>query len=169
MRPDELKAAVDILTAAERYGLEVNRKGYASCPFHEEDTPSLKLYPETNTFYCFGCGMGGDVISFVRHLFHLDYAQAVVRICSDFGLTLDCGGTNRRKAAEIGRIQAARKAVQREARGEYMQQIGLFAALWKVRSTCAPKSPEEGLHPAFIEALHELDYIDYWLAAHPWK
>ena len=167
MRADELKAAVDILSAAERYGLEVNRKGYASCPFHEEDTPSLKLYPETNTFYCFGCGVGGDVISFVRHLFHLDYPQAVVRICNDFGLS---GRVVR--GHEPSRLREKRERQRRaEAarRREYGRKTTLFYALWTARRCLAPRREEERLHPLFAEALHTLDYLDYWLAEHPWK
>ena len=54
----------------DRYGYKP-KKGFISCPFHNEKTPSLRIYTDTNTFYCFGCGMGGDVISFVAHLFKM--------------------------------------------------------------------------------------------------
>ena len=38
------------------------------CPFHSEKTPSLTVYPENQSFYCFGCGVGGDVITFIRKI-----------------------------------------------------------------------------------------------------
>ena len=45
------------------YTVDFNLKLYIKCPIHGEDTPSFRYYPETNTFYCFGCGAGGDVIN----------------------------------------------------------------------------------------------------------
>lgn len=47
------------------------------CPFHGEKTPSFNLYPETASFYCFGCGAGGDVITFIKKIENLDYLDAV--------------------------------------------------------------------------------------------
>ena len=46
------------------------------CPFHTEKTPSFVVYPETQSFYCFGCGAGGDVITFVRKISNLGYVFA---------------------------------------------------------------------------------------------
>ena len=64
---EAVKAAVPVRAAAERYGLEVNFAGMIRCPFHEDHTPSMKLYEDH--FYCFGCGKHGDVISLVAELF----------------------------------------------------------------------------------------------------
>ena len=47
------------------------------CPFHGEKTPSFHVYPDNGSFYCFGCHAGGDVITFVRKIEHLDYVEAV--------------------------------------------------------------------------------------------
>ena len=44
------------------------------CPFHNEKTPSFTVYPDTQSFYCFGCGAAGDVINFVRKISNLGYA-----------------------------------------------------------------------------------------------
>ncbi|MDD2418581.1 MAG: DNA primase [Oscillospiraceae bacterium] len=58
------------------------RTSVGLCPFHGEKTPSFNLYPETNSFYCFGCGAGGDVITFVKRIENLSYIDAV-RFLSD--------------------------------------------------------------------------------------
>ena len=47
------------------------------CPFHGEKTPSFNVYPDNGSFYCFGCHAGGDVITFVRKIEHLDYVEAI--------------------------------------------------------------------------------------------
>ncbi|MDD2362585.1 MAG: DNA primase [Oscillospiraceae bacterium] len=58
------------------------RTSVGLCPFHGEKTPSFTLYPETNSFYCFGCGAGGDVITFIKKIENLSYIDAV-RFLSD--------------------------------------------------------------------------------------
>ncbi|WP_312693385.1 DNA primase [Caproiciproducens sp.] len=56
------------------------------CPFHNEKTPSFNVYPENGSFYCFGCGAGGDVITFVRRIENLDYMEAVRFLAQRAGL-----------------------------------------------------------------------------------
>lgn len=80
--------AVPMQAAAERYGLSPNSHGWCCCPFHSEKTPSFKIYPGTGGFYCFGCGAGGDVVSFVEKLFGLSPTAAARRLDADFGLGL---------------------------------------------------------------------------------
>lgn len=63
---DELLSKVDILSLIESY-TSVSRSGtnyVALCPFHREKTPSMFVYTKTNSFYCFGCGIGGNAITF---------------------------------------------------------------------------------------------------------
>lgn len=52
-----------------------------TCPLHEDKTPSLKYYKDTNSFYCFGCKRGGDVITFVKELYKVDFKEALDIIC----------------------------------------------------------------------------------------
>ena len=63
-----------------------NMKGL--CPFHSEKTPSFTVYEDTQSFYCFGCGAGGDVISFVMRQENLDYVSAVDFLAKRVGITL---------------------------------------------------------------------------------
>ena len=52
-----------------------NLKGL--CPFHSERTPSFTVYPESNSYYCFGCGAGGDAVTFIKNIENLDYIEAL--------------------------------------------------------------------------------------------
>lgn len=58
------------------------------CPFHSEKTPSFTVFPESQSFYCFGCGAAGDVISFVMKAENLDYRAAVESLAARAGITL---------------------------------------------------------------------------------
>ena len=58
------------------------------CPFHSEKTPSFTVFPATKSFYCFGCGAGGDVISFVMRSENLDYVDAVGFLAQRAGITI---------------------------------------------------------------------------------
>ena len=58
------------------------------CPFHGEKTPSFTVYPETDSFYCFGCGVGGDVIGFIRRAENLDYIEAVKLLAQRAGIQM---------------------------------------------------------------------------------
>ena len=63
-----------------------NLKGL--CPFHSEKTPSFTVYPADNSFYCFGCGAGGDAITFIRKREKLDYPDAVEFLANRSGITI---------------------------------------------------------------------------------
>ncbi len=58
------------------------------CPFHNEKTPSFTVFPATKSFYCFGCGAGGDAITFVMKTENLDYREALEHLASRAGITL---------------------------------------------------------------------------------
>lgn len=70
----------DISEVLQREGIELLRKGrlcWACCPLHIEKTPSFKVDPERQTFHCFGCGAGGDVISFIQAFRQLPFKEAL--------------------------------------------------------------------------------------------
>ena len=58
------------------------------CPFHSEKTPSFTVFPNTESFHCFGCGAGGDVISFIRRIENLDYPSAIELLAKRAGITI---------------------------------------------------------------------------------
>lgn len=84
----EIVRRVPAAEAARIYGVSVDRRGIALCPFHAEDTPSCRFYPGDLGFYCFGCGAGGDVLTFTERLLGLSPIEAARRLDADFHLGL---------------------------------------------------------------------------------
>ncbi|MDP3786885.1 MAG: CHC2 zinc finger domain-containing protein [Candidatus Omnitrophota bacterium] len=77
----ERAKAVPILEVAESLKLKRSGENFKGiCPFHPDKDPSFYVYPETNSFYCFGCHKAGDVIALAEHLFGLSFKDAVCRL-----------------------------------------------------------------------------------------
>ena len=80
------------------------------CPFHNEKTPSFTVYPDTQSFYCFGCGAAGDVINFVRKISNLGYVEAVKQLAGRAGMPMpeedDQESRSRSRLLEINRNAA---------------------------------------------------------------
>ena len=85
---ERVRAATDfVAVAGEHLALKrVGRRWQGLCPFHAEKTPSFSINAEEGLYYCFGCGAGGDVITFVREVEHLDFADAVERLAARAGI-----------------------------------------------------------------------------------
>ena len=87
---EEILLRTDIQTLIGGYvslkRASANLKGL--CPFHSEKSPSFTVYPANNSFYCFGCGAGGDQISFIMRMEHLDYPDAVEFLAKRAGITI---------------------------------------------------------------------------------
>ncbi|MEG2144972.1 MAG: CHC2 zinc finger domain-containing protein, partial [Oscillospiraceae bacterium] len=87
-----------------------NLKGL--CPFHLEKTPSFTVYPDTNSFYCFGCGAGGDPVTFVKLMEHLEYGEALRFCAQKLGMSMpedirdDGAARLKTKILEMNRIAA---------------------------------------------------------------
>ena len=73
------------------------------CPFHDEKTPSFSVNPQDKLFYCFGCGKGGDLITFVRETEQLDFAQAVEWLAERFRVALEYEDSSPERDAERNR------------------------------------------------------------------
>ena len=81
----EVKSYVTARQAAEQYGIRVGRNQMACCPFHDDHHPSMKI--DTN-YYCFACGVKGDVIGLTAGLFGLSPYEAASKLIADFQLPL---------------------------------------------------------------------------------
>ena len=102
----------DIEDVVQSY-VQLRRRGRTCtglCPFHTEKTPSFVVYPETQSFYCFGCGAGGDVITFIKKISNLEYVEAVKLLASRAGMPMpneeDKAGELRRKVLAINKDAA---------------------------------------------------------------
>ena len=91
---NEIKYRNDIETAISAY-VNLKRRGknlVGLCPFHSEKTPSFTVYPENGSFYCFGCGVGGDVFTFTGLIENLDYIESVKLLAERSGVALPQDG-----------------------------------------------------------------------------
>lgn len=145
--------------AAEHYGFTPNRSGFISCPFHDEKTASLKLYE--NSFYCFGCGAGGDVITFVAKLFDIRNSQAALRINEDFGLCLSSRKKPFQARSEILRKKAEKEKELEKFRSEYLSKCDEFRRLNEEMKTA------QGFRRSEITA--RLEYLDYYFENTDWR
>lgn len=86
----EIKYRNDLGELAASY-MQLKRRGrnlVGLCPFHGEKTPSFNIYTENGSFYCFGCGVGGDIITFVMKIENLDYMEAVKFLAERAGMSM---------------------------------------------------------------------------------
>ncbi len=102
----ELRMRCDITDIISGY-VQLKKRGknlVGLCPFHNEKTPSFTVYPENGSFYCFGCGAGGEVISFTRRIENLDFYEAVRFLCDKVGMTMPSDGFDDSMAQKRKRI-----------------------------------------------------------------
>jgi len=88
---EAVKAAIDMveLVGARTQLKRAGGRYTGRCPFHEERTPSFSVNPQDKLYYCFGCGAGGDAITFVRETEQLDFTQAVEWLSDRFRIPLE--------------------------------------------------------------------------------
>ena len=151
-----VKQNICVPDAAEHYGLQVNRNGMCSCPFHEDRHPSMKL--NERYFYCFGCGATGDVIDLVARLFDLSSYEAAQKLAQDFGIDPDKPPA----AAVLPKPERPLLTAYRQEEVRCLRVLCDYLHLmesWKVQY--APKTLEDVLDDRFVEACQMLDYVEY--------
>lgn len=106
-----LTSACDIEDVMSSYVFlkRAGRNLKALCPFHSEKTPSMTIYPQTQSFYCFGCGAGGDVINFIMRAENLEYPEAVRFLAKRVGMEVPEDG-----GEDIGKIKTRIYEINRE-------------------------------------------------------
>jgi len=89
----EIKSSVDIVDIITDYVplKKAGKRFRALCPFHEDKDPSFYVNPERQNYKCFGCGVSGDVISFLEAIDHLTFSEAVSLLARRAGVQLDLG------------------------------------------------------------------------------
>ena len=155
---ETVKQSITIREAAERYGIEVGRNSMACCPFHDDKNPSMKL--NKDYFYCFGCGATGDVIGLTARLYNLSPKEAAEKLAQDFGLIYDSQAPPRRNYVR----QKTEAQKFKESRDHAFRILAdYFHLLRKWETNYTPKTPVKSMHPRFLEAVQQKDYIGYLL------
>jgi hypothetical protein len=136
---------------------------------HVEKSPSLKLYQNTNTFYCFGCGAGTSVIDFTAAIQGITPLEAAKYLDTLYSLQLF--NDKPLTAHERKKIEEDKKKRERErdtvnAFEEWEQQgYNTWAIYCRMlehfKREYAPLTADDDFNPLFMEALHKLDYADY--------
>lgn len=151
----QVNAVLERLTTKEvleYYGVHFNSRGFAHCPFHEDKTPSFYYYKKNDTFYCFSCHKGGNLINFVAEYFHYqlpgDLPKVLQQIDKDFHLGLDQELTpeEKRTYKEEHRlnkvIQKAEKSWEKELSDNYHKWATVYGNLYRQYIGSDEKDPE---------------------------
>ncbi len=152
---EAVKERTDIVQLVGQY-LTLKKSGHDSltglCPFHQEKTGSFSVSPAKQVFYCFGCGKGGDAITFLRELEHLSYVEAIERLASTAGVTLRYEGDSaaERRAAE------RRKSLYR-ANEQAASMFSTMLVSGKEATDARAYVTERGISPESIETF-EIGY-----------
>lgn len=143
------------------YGIEVNRQGFALCPFHSEKTPSMKAYKNNTRFKCFGCGDEGDAISFVMKTEDISFTDAVRKVDALFCLCLFEKPTLRQHKANTKRVKDRQAEIDRREEKRQRLENEYLVRLKVYKAYCGAV---ERLKPPYLTAepsaefLHALKY-----------
>jgi DNA primase len=161
---EAVKERTDIVQLVGQY-LTLKKSGHDSltglCPFHQEKTGSFSVSPGKQVFYCFGCGKGGDAITFLRELEHLSYVEAIERLASQAGVSLRYEGDSATERRAIERRRALYRANE--------QAASLFTTMLtsgKEATDARAYVTERGISPESIETFgigYAPGYADFLL------
>ncbi len=126
----ELRSRTDITELISSYvdlGRRQGRTQKGLCPFHNEKTPSFMVYEDTSSFYCFGCGAGGDAITFLMKIENLDYIEAVKLLAQRAGLAMPEDGYDDSLLKKKKRILAANREAAKFYHNCLLEEKNKFA------------------------------------------
>ena len=153
---EKIKSDLSMKEVAAFYGLELDRAGMACCPFHDDKTPSLKVYEDH--FYCFGCGEHGDATSFVAKMFGLRQIEAARKLSDDFGLRLfDDKGI----AVPVSRVMSESQKYRSWLKSAAETANDYYNMLVEWKAKYAPHDHYAEPHKLFIESISKLSYAEY--------
>lgn len=169
---NELKMRNDIESVVSSY-VNLKRRGsnlIGSCPFHNEKTPSFTIWPEKGSYYCFGCGAGGDVITFMMQIERLDYVEAVKTLAERVGMQLPVDGEEDKLSKLKSRIYDANRAAAKFYYERLISPEGKEALSYLTGRGLLPKTIKQfglGFAPdeweALTKHLKSLGFTDYEL------
>ena len=143
---EKIRSANPLSDWLDKYGVEVNRKGFAKCPFHSEKTASFRVYPD-GTYHCFGCGAHGDVITFVMNIQNLSFEDACGLLDRDISYS------EQRKIDRAKRNRNNETDIREKVRKNYWDAFDEWKLNEDFITAYKPSGPEEKSNPLFISAL----------------
>lgn len=152
---DEVKSLLSMRQVAEYYGQRLQRGDTCLCPFHNDSRPSMKIYPNDKGFYCWACGTGGDVITFVGLLFDLNNKEACLKLIEDFSLPIKTENLTYREIREREKRHSQYLELQKFRKNAYYI-LNEYRKL-----LCNSAQRFSSLH--FDEAMQELTIVEYRL------
>lgn len=160
---EAVKENVTARQAAEMYGIRVNRNGMASCIFHDDRHPSMKV---DRRFHCFGCQADGDVIDLAARLYGLNNLGAAMKLAADYGIAYDNKG---RASPRPVKKKLSEELRSRQAEIQYYQILSDYNHLLeKWKTEYAPKELGEEWHPLLWKPcrnrhIQNICWISCWL------
>ena len=145
---EKVRASITMTQVAELYGIDT-RRSMINCIFHDDKTPSMKLYDDH--YYCFGCGAYGDAVSFAAQVTGLSQYEAAKQLCSAFGIV-----HNSNEPFIKPMIQREQETKAFRILSDYCKMLREWHEKYK------PTRPNSGPHPLFIESLNNQgEYENY--------
>ena len=159
-----IKENVNIVDVVSMAGVALQHNK-ACCPFHNEKTASFSIHPKKNIYKCFGCGAGGDVISFVQRFYGLDFMGAVSRLNSDYCLGLEL---DRKKNHQSEEYKAYKR--ERTIQRMYADKFKRFETaliiyrrkLYRYIMNYIPPSELSDFSEEYTKAIHNINIADYY-------
>lgn len=152
---DQLKSNLTPRCVTERYGPPIHRGNMICCPFHDDRTPSMKLYDDH--YYCFGCQKSGDVIDLAAQFRRLTNHEAAKRLAVDFGI---CNDSAVPAIRHIVAYEHSRQFYEDEQEC-YIALLGYLKLLEHWEKKYPPTSQIVTPDPRFIEACQMKSYVEY--------
>ena len=152
---EDIRNMVAMSDVAKFYGLQISHSGMACCPFHDDKTPSMKIYKDN--FYCFGCGSTGDCTGFVAKLFNISQMEAARKLSYDFGLRL----FTQEIAVPVQIVLSPEREYQQWLQNSRLSVSKYLNLLQEWRVKYMPNNSLENIHPHFEESLLQTGYTEY--------
>lgn len=122
---DEILSRIDIVDVISKY-MPLKRAGSnfsGNCPFHSEKTPSFMVSPAKQIFKCFGCGKGGNVLTFVQEIEKIDFRDAVKELAKTYNIDIEKYQTNRAKNEEFADEKEKIKRLHKLAQQFFVDEL----------------------------------------------
>jgi hypothetical protein len=156
----EVKTVVPMLELLNNYGIKVDTQNRFMCWLHPDGkNPSCRVFPQTDSFCCYQCGAGGDVIRFIELYEGLSPMEAVNQLASDYGIETTTFQSSEKSKSDAVTVSALNAWCVRACKILHTAWLRTFDDM----EIYAPKNESDELHPRFIVACHSQDYLLYLL------